>query len=92
MRVNFYATFRQIVGQKAVEINTHEGMTVQQLVDRIVETYPAMQRELLDDQGRLFGHVHVIVNGRDFPFLEQAEDTVLNQEDKVSFFPAVGGG
>ena len=34
----------------------------------------------------------VIVNGRDTPYLENAFDTVLKSEDRISVFPAVGGG
>jgi molybdopterin converting factor small subunit len=51
-----------------------------------------MGSELLDSNGELFGHVHVVVNGRDFPFLTNAVDTVLSEKDKVDVFPAVGGG
>ena len=51
-----------------------------------------MRSELLDEDGKLYGHVHVIINGRDAPFLENALETVLVGDDRVSIFPAVGGG
>jgi molybdopterin synthase sulfur carrier subunit len=92
MQVSFYATLRQIVGQKTVDISIPEGATVRQLVDEVVRIYPLMRAKLLDENGELYGHVHVIVNGRDTPYLENALDTVVKPDDVVSIFPAVGGG
>jgi len=92
MQVNFYATLRPIVGGKTVEFPLSEGSTVGQLVELVVTTYPALRQELLDESGKLYGHVHVFVNGRDAPLLYNALDTVLRPEDVVSIFPAVGGG
>lgn len=92
MIVNFYATLRQIVGGKTVEIPVEEGATVQQLLDEMISRYPALAPELLNEQGSLYGHVHLFVNGRDTPFLEDGVDTVLNPDDTISVFPAVGGG
>lgn len=92
MQVNFFATLRQIVGQKTVDIPVDEGATVRQLVDEIVRSYPALEQEMLDEHGDLYGHVHVIINGRDFNFLDQGIDTIVKQADRVSVFPAIGGG
>jgi molybdopterin synthase sulfur carrier subunit len=92
MQVNFFATLRQIVGQKTVDISISEGSTVRQLLDEIVRSYPGLERELIDEQGELYGHVHVIINGRDFKFLDHGIETVITSEDRVSVFPAIGGG
>ena len=58
----------------------------------MIRCYPALQQELLDGDGLLFGHVHIFVNGRDVPFLENTLDTRLSSSDIISVFPAVGGG
>lgn len=92
MKVNFYATLRQIAGQKTVEFSLPAGTTVRQLVEAVVARFPRMRPELLDEDGRLYGHVHVFVNGRDAPYLESAVETALGLDDKVDIFPAVGGG
>ena len=92
MLVNFYATLRPIVGGKTVEFPLPAGSTVRQLVDMVVTRFPALRPELLDENDQLYGHVHVFVNGRDAPLLERALETVLQAEDVVSIFPAVGGG
>lgn len=92
MKVNFYATLRQIVGQKSVSIDLGESATVQSLLDTIIEQFPPMRHELVDENGRLYPHVHIFVNGRDAPYLDESMETRLAAEDKIDIFPAVGGG
>ncbi|MFN2106167.1 MAG: ubiquitin-like small modifier protein 1 [Candidatus Promineifilaceae bacterium] len=92
MKVNFYATLRQIVGQKTVELDLPEGTTAIQLVEAVMEQYPRMRPELVDENGDLHGHIHLFVNGRDAPFLENQLDTVVKPTDKIDIFPPVGGG
>jgi molybdopterin synthase sulfur carrier subunit len=92
MEVNFFAGLRQIVGQKTVDISIPEGSTARQLVDEIVRIYPALERELFDDQGNLYGHVHVVINGRDIRYLEGSLEKGISAQDRVSLFPAIGGG
>lgn len=92
MKVNFYATLRRIAGQKTVEFDQEYGLTVQQLLEAVLDRFPEMREELVDAEGNLFGHVHLFVNGRDSRFLENEIDTPIIQGDKVDIFPAVGGG
>lgn len=92
MKVHFFATLRQIVGQKTIEIDLPENSSVQDFVEIIVTQYPPMRKELLDENGNLYRHVHVFVNGRDAPFLEQGMNTIIKPEDTLNVFPAVGGG
>jgi molybdopterin synthase sulfur carrier subunit len=92
MRVDFYATLRQIVGTKTVDFPLPDGSTMDQLLKEVFIRYPAMRSELLDDEGQLHGHVHVLVNGRDVPYLENTLNSVVHIDDTISIFPAVGGG
>jgi molybdopterin synthase sulfur carrier subunit len=92
MKVNFYATYRPIVGGKTVDFDVDHGITVQQLVDAIIARFPAMRREMLDEQGALYSHVHIFVNGRDACYLDNGMDTVIQADDTLNIFPPVGGG
>ena len=92
MRVNFFATLRDIAGGKAVEFDVAQGITAQELLNRITERFPIMKKELLDKDGRMYGHVHLFINGRDVQFLEDEFQTRIMPEDTVNIFPAVGGG
>jgi len=92
MKINFYATLREIVGGRTVEIEHQEGMNVQALLELLFQRCPGLRRELMDEAGNLYPHVHVFINGRDAPYLEQGLATPLSSEDVVNIFPAVGGG
>ena len=78
MKVNFYATYRPIVGGKTVEFDLDHGITLRQLVQAIITRFPAMQREMLDDNGQLYSHVHIFVNGRDVRYLDNPNATVAS--------------
>jgi molybdopterin synthase sulfur carrier subunit len=92
MKVNFYATLRDITGGKVVEIPLDQDITAKELLDDIIAKFPAMKKELLGPDGRLYGHVHLAINGRDVRFLADDLDTIIKPEDEISVFPAVGGG
>jgi MoaD family protein len=90
--VRFHATLRQAVGGKHVNVDWADGLTVWGFVTEIVAKYPALGPQLLDSEGQLARHVHVMVNGRDAPYLAQGLETVLNESDAIDVFPPVGGG
>lgn len=92
MKVNFFATLREMAGGKTVEFAVPERLTAQELLTEILTRFPAMRRELLDENGRLYGHVHFFINGRDVQFLEDQMQTQIQPEDEINVFPAVGGG
>jgi molybdopterin synthase sulfur carrier subunit len=92
MKVNFYATYRQVVGGKTVYFPISGEVTVRQLIEQVVTRFPKLRAELLDDQGELYQHVHVFINGRDAPYLTEGVETILKPDDTINIFPAVAGG
>jgi len=92
MKVNFYATLRDIAGGKTVEIPIDHGVTAREVLDAIVTKFPSMKKELLQENGRMYGHVHFFVNGRDIQFTEDDFETRIMPDDVINAFPAVGGG
>lgn len=92
MRVNFYATLRPIVGQKTVELTLPKGTTAIQLVHKFVNDYPAMRKELLDENGNFLPHMKFFVNGREAVYLPDKFETEMQPDDKIDIFPPVGGG
>lgn len=92
MIVTFYATLREVVGGRTAEFPMPEGATVRDLLNEMIRRYPPIGRELLNEQGDLYSHVHFFINGRDAPYLEQGLDTLLKPDDYITVFPAVGGG
>ncbi|MCK4978423.1 MAG: MoaD/ThiS family protein [Anaerolineales bacterium] len=51
-----------------------------------------MEKELLDEHGNMYGHVHIFINGRDVQFLQDSMDSLISLDDRIDIFPAVGGG
>lgn len=92
MKVNFFATLRDIAGGKTVEIPIDHGATAREVLEAIIKKFPAMKKELIHPSGRMYGHVHFFVNGRDVQFLENDIETRIMPEDVINIFPAVGGG
>ncbi|MDL1912025.1 MoaD/ThiS family protein [Chloroflexi bacterium CFX6] len=92
MKVNFFATLRDIAGGKTVEFNVDHGITARELLDAIVTKFPLMKKELLNENGEMYGHVHFFINGRDVQFMDEGFQTKIMQGDSVNVFPAVGGG
>ena len=92
MQVIFYATLRQIVGARMVEIDAPEIFTVRELLAEIIHRYPDLAREMFDEEGNLYSHVRVIINGRDLSFVDDNLEERISSADTISIFPAVGGG
>jgi sulfur-carrier protein len=92
MDVNFYATLRLITGKKTVSLDLPYGVTVRAMLEEVFKQYPPLRQELMTAANDLHGHVHVFVNGRDVPYLDNVMETRIQPTDKLDIFPAVGGG
>jgi len=92
MKVNFFATLRDIAGGKSIEFDLEQGTTAQELLEAIMARFPPMRKELMNKDGKMYGHVHFFINGRDVQFTEDEFQTEITREDTVNVFPAVGGG
>jgi len=88
VKVKFFATLRDKVGVELVEI---DARTFRDLVKRLVEMYPQLKGEIVDDDFSLRDDYIYLVNGRNIMFLRN-EDTALEDGDAVAMFPPVGGG
>lgn len=92
MRISLYATFRQLAGQKSLAIESCEGCTVSEVIQKIVANYPALREPWLNTEGELHAHVHVFLNGAEVPTLPEGFETHISASDELDFFPPVAGG
>lgn len=75
-------------GQAVVKI---DGATVGEVFAELVERYPSIRGNLLDESGGLHKFVNVYKNDDDIRYLDQL-DTKVESGDVLSVIPAVAGG
>ena len=92
MRVNFYATLRDIIGGSHLVLDLPPGCTAQQLFDLLIAQHPDLGPALLDENKRLRRHLKMFINGREVAYLEGQFEYVVQPADVVDIFPPVGGG
>jgi MoaD family protein len=92
MKVRFYATLRDKVGEASVKVDLSLGSTAQELVEAVVARHPALESVLLDESGRLHEYLKMFINGREVVYLEEQFQHVIQPADIVDIFPPVGGG
>lgn len=67
------------------------GATVGEVMDDLVERYPALRKHLLDDHGRLRSFVNLYLNGEAIHELGGLDARVA-PGDKLAIIPAIAGG
>lgn len=75
-------------GQPSVAV---EGSTVGEVFQVLIERYPGLRGNLLDDAGGLHKFVNVYKDDDDIRYLEGL-DTKVADGDVLSLLPAVAGG
>lgn len=75
-------------GTKLVEI---DGATVQEVVDNLIATYPALAPQLLAGDGAVNAFINVFLNDTDVRHLDGLA-TAVGERDSVVLLPAMAGG
>jgi molybdopterin converting factor small subunit len=70
---------------------TCDGATIGEVFQTLVDRYPGLRGNLLDDSGGLHKFVNVYKNDEDIRYLEGL-DTKIDDGDVLSILPAVAGG
>jgi len=88
VEVKLYATLQKILG---FDTTTVEAPNVIEAVKKLIEKYPLLKKEIVNEDFSLKGDYIYLVNGRNIAFL-QGGDTPLKDSDRITIFPPVGGG
>ena len=75
-------------GAKSLELG---GDSIRAVVGELVDRHPALESQLLTDDGQLNRFVNVYVNGQDVRYLSGL-DTPVAPADEVRLLPAMAGG
>lgn len=89
MKVNFFATFRQLTKEKTIDNVSAE--TLAELLDKLCRYYGSRFRDNVFDHGSLSKNVLILINGRAIEHLAGLE-TRLEPDDEISIFPRIAGG
>ena len=65
--------------------------TASELIEKIINEYPAVKFHLVDSEGKLRRHFNIFINGTHIRDL-QGMETPLNEEDKVILMASAAGG
>ncbi|HEX6482496.1 MAG TPA: MoaD/ThiS family protein [Ktedonobacteraceae bacterium] len=90
--VAVYGSARIIIGQPFVELSfEYSSVTLGQVLEKMIVTYPRAQPYLLDQDGSLPSYMRVLINSvRTDPDATPA--VVLHDGDHVALLVAVAGG
>jgi molybdopterin synthase sulfur carrier subunit len=91
MKVKLYATLRPLIdGQTSVEVDAGPGDPVIAVIDEILEKWPVLRDELLQD-GEISPRIHIFLNGREVRYTGGL-DMIIPENADLRIFPPVGGG
>ncbi|HEX7621328.1 MAG TPA: molybdopterin converting factor subunit 1 [Anaerolineales bacterium] len=79
VKILFFATLRDYVGAKSVEMEIPFGITIGGLTNMLMATYPRLEKAK--------DSMMAAIN-REFA----ADDQIIPQEAEIAFFPPVSGG
>jgi sulfur-carrier protein len=91
MQVRVFATLRDVLGTKQIDVPLDGPATVGAVLENLVQRYPALGRKLWNQDGNLTGSITVMVNGRAVQYLSGL-DTQIGPDDNLTLFPPIGGG
>lgn len=89
--VKFFASFRDIVGRKGMDVEYRYGMTLGELLHDLCSSSEPLNRACFEEGGELRDYVKLLVNGHNIAFLDGLE-TMLKDGDVIAVFPPVAGG
>lgn len=92
VKVKLFASIRERVGERVVELEVGEGKTLYELLEGLVKAYPrALKGYLIDEAGKVNEELNLLVNGVNASNLEGLK-TRIKGGDVVSILPPVSGG
>lgn len=76
---------------KDQDIVTLDVDNIKEMVAKLLELFPGIEKPMVDASGELRKFVNVYVNNEDIRFL-QGSETAFKEGDEVSIVPAIAGG
>lgn len=92
LTIKFIGALRHLSGKTQLTINFQEGMSLKDLVTKISQQMPKLEKTFSDHQfNDSRSNALILINGREISVLNGLE-TKLNDGDEIVFVPVVHGG
>ena len=92
LTIKFIGALRHLSGKTQLTINFQEGMSLKELVTKISQQMPKLEKTFSDHQlNDSRSNALILINGREISVLNGLE-TKLNDGDEIVFVPVVHGG
>lgn len=91
MEIKVFANFREICGDKKVDIEVHDNEPILTVLNRFIEQFPQMEEELFTEDKEIKPMIHVFINGKNIIHLDGL-DSKVKLTDEIALFPPVAGG
>ena len=92
LTIKFIGALRHLSGKTQLTINFQEGMSLKDLVTKISQQMPKLEKTFSDQQfNDSRSNALILINGREISVLNGLE-TKLNDGDEIVFVPVVHGG
>ena len=89
MKIHIPTPLRQYADKNdVVEV---AASTAGEALANLAAQYPALQRHLYNEEGKLRAFVNFYLNDEDIRYLQQ-ENTPVKEEDTLSIVPSIAGG
>lgn len=87
-----FATLAETAGSETVTVDVGDDPTVGDALDALLAAHPDLESHLYDEDGELYGHVRLLVDGED-PFASgDGLSEPVDESAELALMPAVSGG
>lgn len=92
MEWKLFADLAELAGGKRVAVDAGAGDTVGEALEALLDSRPALEERVLDEEGELEEHINLLRNGSNVFTQESGLETELESGDELALFPPVSGG
>ena len=92
MQWKLFANLAEVADSKRVTVDVESGATVQEALEALLASRPALRERVLDESGELEDHINVLLNGENVFASGEGLETTVEAEDELAMFPPVSGG
>jgi len=90
VEIRLFGTIREAVGERTLEKN-YNSCTIQEVIDILIEEYPELEGEVIDENGLIPESVNIMVNTKNIQYIDGIE-TRVTDGDNISIATAITGG